>query len=330
MNDVSIKGPGGEIAIPEDSVPYSAYQAIYHKLTKKTEKIIREYDDPYIINVDSISQLEYRISQLLKQYSVKGHRCEITHSHKDSYSHTYSSLSKFKMMNFGVPDCTQSLAYEFDFLIVLPSEMDLGGEIAQRYKISLIASQEYTVNDIRLPSFLRDVGHVGGIELKIEYSDYAVAQAIESCVTGWISSLKKIDSSPISRYILKYESFFAKYSPVTVQIIPLVAGAWYIAKSQISPSLSVSIALFCVALGAISYYVAMNGGKSIFSLLRRFVPSCTLEITEGDRIKKTELQKSRKRAVKIIIFILAGIIMTSAVNIFSALVYQMIFSPSIN
>jgi hypothetical protein len=49
MEDLSTIGE--HLVISSDKVPVAAYQAIYHKLTSKVEKISETFPDAYIIKI---------------------------------------------------------------------------------------------------------------------------------------------------------------------------------------------------------------------------------------------------------------------------------------
>ncbi|MFT9382502.1 hypothetical protein, partial [Gluconobacter sp.] len=85
----------GTLVISEGRVPHGAYQAIYHKLTKKVEKTEKKFKGNYNIGASDIIALNQKIEHLLVQYKVQGVRCEIPHVAKKSASNSFSSIEKF-------------------------------------------------------------------------------------------------------------------------------------------------------------------------------------------------------------------------------------------
>ncbi len=319
-------GSGGQIVIAGDMIPFSAYQAIYHKLTNKVEKISRDFTEPYIIEKESIENLHQRITQLIAQYQVKGSRCQITHSTKDSYSNTYSSFEKFSLMNINVPECTSSISYEFDFLVVLPSDVDPAKEIAQRYKLAVVASQDYLdEKDIRIPKFIRELAHVGGVQMHLEYSDYAVAQALEAAVNGWIKSLKFRKAPKFVKIALSLEDLTTNFADSIVRSVALLAGAYYLSKNALDNNISSSIVLFCLALGFFSYTVILSCVKNFYSAIRKFAPSATINITTGDFDRISSIDKMKSSTKGFVTFLLATILTSILINIFSSYIYNIIF-----
>ena len=95
-----------QIAISADEIPFGAYQAIYHKLTRKVEKNVKYYTDSYTIAFSDVENLHQRIVQSLKQYQVKLNRCEISLAFKDHQHREHSSFEKFKMADCSIRSCT--------------------------------------------------------------------------------------------------------------------------------------------------------------------------------------------------------------------------------
>lgn len=90
----------GHLIIPKDKVPAAAYQAIYHKLTSKVEKLLEIFDDAYEITVNDIIQLDTRYCQTVKQYPVQSQNAVCSISFYKDERLDSSSIEKFKVLNF--------------------------------------------------------------------------------------------------------------------------------------------------------------------------------------------------------------------------------------
>lgn len=95
MNEITSSIPRG-IVISDDNIPFTAYQAIYHKLTKRVEIIARFISEICEVHIHDIVNLDARLRQLLAQYQVKGCSVQCIVSIKDGYTNVYSSIEKFK------------------------------------------------------------------------------------------------------------------------------------------------------------------------------------------------------------------------------------------
>lgn len=325
--DAGDAGSSGQLVLTGEDIPYGAYQAIYHKLTNKVEKINRQHDEPRFLTFDDIKQLHLRLVQLIEPLPVKGCRVEITHVLKESYSQTFSSFDKFSLSaDFTSPECTSSINYEFDFLIVLPSNVDAAKNIAQRYKLSVNASQDYiATDDIRLPYFIRELGHVGGISSQLEYSNYAVAQSIDATVENWFKTLRKREASSFMRFLMSVENPVSQFADTATRSAAFIAGALYLSENETTPARAASMMLFCLALGFASYSVVFVFARRFYKSVRRFAPSSTILLTEGDKGRHAELEKVKSKTKAFMLFLVSTVVLALCINILAAVIYNWLF-----
>lgn len=215
------------LIISEDYIPVDAYQAIYHKLTKKTETISRQYKEHYTVTFEDLCNLNQRIEQGLRHLKViKASNCEISHATKDDYSHTYSSFDKFRTANLDVRECTSSLVYEFNFLIVLESDVEAAKNIGQRYKIRMIFQQNLSdKDDFSVPYYVREMIRTGKIYLSIDYTDYSIAQTLEAIINSWRKSLPERKVGNSYKAVMKLEGELMEILPAAAAALPLGAAA---------------------------------------------------------------------------------------------------------
>lgn len=146
------------LIIPQDMVPAAAYQAIYHKLTSKVEKLTETFDDAYEFRVDDFIQLDAMLCQVVRQYPVQSQNstCSISF-HKDERIDS-SSLDIFKLMNFTTNKPTESVEYNFDFFTILPVEIPQANDIVQRFKVTVKADQDFIEDGLGIPNFYKRDG----------------------------------------------------------------------------------------------------------------------------------------------------------------------------
>ncbi|WP_433951200.1 hypothetical protein [Brevundimonas bullata] len=327
MNSIIEGDDRKSLIISDEQIPFDAYQAIYHKLTGRVEKLNRLYKDAYVITKDDIKQLHLRLHQLVRPWKPRGSRVQISHSLKEGHGAVYSSMDKFDICDVSNTACSQDLTYEFDFLLVVPNDVKEAQDIAQRYKVEVNIRQQFPDNDdVRLPYFIRQLGHIGSTSTKIEYADYAVAQSIDACISGWIDTLKSKRPPWVVRQLFNIEGIVDTFLDSAVRSISIAAGAAYIAVNleSISPTRAISLALFCIALGFFSFTIVSTLTELLYGLLRRFAPSTSLVITRGDQNKADELYKKRKSFTALMSVIFVSIIVAFIVNIFAAFIYDAI------
>jgi hypothetical protein len=317
----------GSITISDSDMPFSAYQAIYHKLTKRVERINRKYDDPVLIYAEDIKNLNDRICQLLAPHNISGSRCEISHATQDGSSWVYSSVEKFIMMNNTAREFSSSLSYEFDFLIVLPSRVDEARDVAQRYKLRLLFEQTvFEKDDARVPFFLRGFTAKSDLTMSLQYTDYAIAQAIEAVVHGWIRSLKKQKKSGILKVLERTEGAIRTFVPAVVQLAPLVSGAAFVSQHKSDASSGISIALFSIGLCYISYVFCMYIIEKFYNLSRKLQPCASVFLTIGDRDRYEDNKNLLKNTANAMSFIAIGVLLSFIINISSSWIYDAVLN----
>lgn len=311
------------IVISDTKIPFGAYQAIYHKLTKKVERIDKNFEGAYCVDKNDIINLNEKIAQAILQYMVSGSRCEITHVLKKDSSCTFSSVDKFNLFNFNKREITNSINYQFDFLIVIPTEIDGVDDIAQRYKINVNMSlNEIDNDDYNAPFFLRGFKGKSGIDLVLEYSDYAVAQALEGVVSGWVSSLPKKKVGPIVEFFLKKEKFMVIYLDKITKILPILVGSYILYTRNYNLSKSLSLVLFCIAFSFIGELVVDKLVSMLYRIFNRLNPRLEINITAGDRDRTDEIKSDQIKYSSIGSLIFMGIIIAILVNLLSSWVYD--------
>ena len=142
MSDKSVViTSGSELRLIGDEIPFGAYQAVYHKLTKRTETRRKTYADAYRISFGDINNLNSRLEQVIQQYAVKSKRCQVVHRLHEQGSTESSSFDQFRLRDQTTRCPTSLVSYEFDFLVILPAEVPEASEIAQRNNVKVIIDQ---------------------------------------------------------------------------------------------------------------------------------------------------------------------------------------------
>lgn len=311
------------LIISADNVPFTAYQAIYHKLTRKVEVLSRTYKDPYQISATDIQNLCYRFKQIMAQYAVKGDRLQITHAVKDGFTTSYSSLEKLGKADLSVRECTSSFDLELDFLIVLPAEIPEAENIAQRYKVNLNFQRSFeSERDIFTPYYMDLYRSRSSFFMRIEYSDYAVAQTLNATISTWLNGIPKGVVGPKTKFALDHEEFFSRHFPALVASVAPISTPIYLQYRQ--PDVIASLVLITISLvlasltSGLSAQVVENG----YNTIRRVGPDVEFLLTLGDNDR---LKKNSKRSDKIrnyTSFAFTAVFVSLLVNLLSSWLYD--------
>lgn len=308
--------------IAGDDIPFGAYQAIYHHITKKAEKREKTYRGAYTISFLDIQNLYQRFVQATKQYSIKSSRCQITHALRDDTSMEHSSFEKFKLSDLSTRSCTSSLNFEFDFLIVLPPEVPEASEIAQRFTVNLLLDQDYIENNnYDAPVFMRGFFYRRNIMLRIEFSDYSVSQTLQATVDSWVDSLELRPTNSASRILFQIEKPAKLYLAQMVKAITLIAAAW---SARSVTDIKSGVILVILSICASQLLATLSDGMvdRFYKELDNVKPMTYLILTEGDKAKRNNEQIRIRKATALIYFLAVGVFGSILIGIFSNFVYE--------
>lgn len=311
------------LVISGDKVPTAAYQAIYHKLTSKVEKLSETFNDIYEIGSDDVVHLNRIIEQTIQQYKIEGKNCTCTLSLHEGESLTFSSFEKFSRFNFQMDRPTSKVNYELDFFTILPVEIAQAENIVQRFKISILMDQDFLDEDSSIPFFLRNSFSGNNIILNIEYSDYAVARNLQGAVRDWVKSLRQKSKPKYLTWLDKHSDLIATVAP-RLLVISSLAGAAASWSSEISQQISTRYILGSLSFSVLAYAI---GHFLIISAYRELAfarPMTHLLFTRGDGDRKEECASRRTKRTALAAFFGLTIFIGLALNISASFLYDIL------
>lgn len=310
-----------QLIIAGEDIPFGAYQAIYHSLTKKVERRTKSYKPAYDINFEDFFNLHTRLKQATQQYSVKSDRCQVTHQLSDETSREHSSFEKFKFSDISSRSCTTQIDYEFDFLVVLPAEIPEVAEVAQRYKVRVNISQEQIFEDDEIPYFIRQIVRNRHLTCFIEFADYSVSQALQSVVDQWVDSLPQRSPSRLSKVFSSIEQPTRFYLPHFVRGLTLIGGSYTAYFSAtIRESIS-TILIFLAFSGILSTFCSAFIDRA-YDNKSKISPMTNIIVTQGDRDRIGKIKIKRTSRTIGLRFLFIGILLTVVLSVFSNFIYD--------
>lgn len=320
MSDASNRQLVEHLIIPNAKVPAAAYQAIYHKLTSKVEKLTEVFTDAYEIKVDDVIQLDQRLQQVIRQYPVqsKNSVCSISF-YKDEKIES-SSIDKFCSINFSTAKPTANLNYEFDFFTILPVEIKEAENIVQRFKVSVLMDQDFVEDEENLPLFVRGYSSGNNIRLRIEYSDFVVGRVLQVTVQDWVKTL------PFKK-VPKFLAFVERRADFMTAFVPYVfTAASLFGLSKISYSSEVhDVApqiLTSLSVAAIMWVAGRFLNVQLFRQVQAGKPLTFIRITNGDNIRCGKMKSSRNRRLWLASILGITIALGICVNVLSNYVFE--------
>ena len=305
----------GHLIIPQDKVPAAAYQAIYHKLTSKIEKLHEVFDEAYEIEVRDIAQLDSMLCQIIRQYPTESQSSKCAISFRKDERIEVSSIEKFRLLNLTTNKPTEAIEYTFDFYTILPVEIKEAEDIVQRFKVTLKVDQDFVEEGDDMPFYV--VGMMSGknIRMTIEYSDYAVGRTLQTCVQDWVDALPSKRVPLVIKFLEKRADFFHVFVPYLFASASLYGASKFEVQNLqnmtqiIMIGISVAILMFVVArILIILFYKELNQSK----------PLTFIKLTNGDKVRSQKIILARGKKYAALAFISASICLGIIVNLFSA------------
>ena len=320
-NQVGAPQAGSRLVIQGDDIPFGAYQAIYHKLTKKVEKRHKTYNEAYTIDFNDILSLHERLCQVVKQYQVKSERCNVTQSFVDATSSEHSSFERFRMADMSSTSATKLINYEFDFLVVLPPEVPEATEIAQRYVINVRMDQDFYEKPEAIPFLFKQMIVVGqNLSLSIEYADYAVSETLLATIDGWERGLRSTKTKLALSWILKREDSIRKYIPHAASSIPIFLSIGQLRHATTIASASTVLAI-AIGLGILGSPLTSLGLNKLFQESAYYRAWTYLLLTIGDSRRHADLAKKKGSGILHIILAALGVFSTIGLSVLGNYVF---------
>ncbi|MCP4179739.1 MAG: hypothetical protein GY756_18425, partial [bacterium] len=160
-----------KIDFTKKSDAYKVLQNLYHIVTRKTEKITKNFSDNYKITIEEIQQLHLKCVQMCEQWEIINKSDSITVLHTNNSTQTFSSVDRFKLYDQTQVNPIESIIFEYNLLLKLPNISQ-----PQPYKILVkILSKITSTGSFRIGTvdpFIIRFFRIDVINVEVEYVDY--------------------------------------------------------------------------------------------------------------------------------------------------------------
>ena len=316
-----------QLVISEEFMPIAAYQAIYHKLTQKTEKLSQTFEDAYDIGRDDLKNLDHIIQQSIRQYPIEASSCTIDVSIKRGQSLSFTSHERFSKHGFTTPKPTSGISYNFEFMTCLPTETARAAVLTQRYKISILMDQEIYDPDDNIPPFLLRKFILGdNITLRIEYVDYNVALNLQAAVVDWVGGLQTSKPNKFVRYLLKKEDTINLLVPRFVLISTLIGSTGVLSNDNTIADLPIQQSIMiATAISVIVYSFAQVVTTKLISSFNSMLPRSSILLTVGDQKRFEAGKNGDSKRKTVFVLLLTTLMVTVPISLFTKWLGLLIF-----
>jgi hypothetical protein len=315
------------LVIPDGRVPIAAYQAIYHRITQNTERLSSVKKGAYKVSRDDIENLKRIIEQTVQQYRVEAKSEEINLVFSDGEHESYSSFERFKIANFRVMSGqTVSFNYTFDFLIIIPVEINNIPDIAQRYRASISIATP-TEDDIHIYKFYRNDHQriIGSFEIEIEYADRSVANNLGAQISLWSDTVKISTGNEESNRVFKAAASVLRNSSL-ILVLSMLFGSMILDPSLYGNHFTpvrylIFVVMLCTLVGFVGDKISDYAREAISSVTQRN----RFDISLGDEKAYSSLKAKISRSKSISYIILTCIVLSFPMGLLVNYVSNIIF-----
>lgn len=305
------------LVIPDGRVPLAAYQAIYHRITQNTEHLSSQKFGSFKIGHAEIENLHRQIEQTIQQYRVEAKSESVSFTFSDGDFESYSSFERYKIVNLLLRNGkTENISYSFDFLVILPVEIEDVPEIAQRYRMTIAISVPNKNEEEQAIHYPYEEKYLSGVmSVNIEYADRAVASNLQNLVNNWSDGLENTEKGGMD-WIFNLSRTVAKHSSVGL-VMSCILGAIIFDPSGYSNIFTpirylLSVMLLCFLFGVIGEkFDSFTRNK-----IRKISNKISFDFTAGDKREQEARIRKRSKAKSALIFALTGVVISAVVGIF--------------
>jgi len=190
-----------EVGEEKTQISLKDYQALYHRITGRTEAIRKRYKENLLIDFQELEQIHFKIMQLCEIYNVVASNETITVFHEKERKEQFTSFDRFRAYNMGTASPTVNVVMKYNFSIVSngvqksqqPQEYVVTANLSSRVAILSEAAGE-------APTFLSSAffplfSHRAA-EISVQYVDYVIARGFLEAFDEWVSGCKSIPENP--------------------------------------------------------------------------------------------------------------------------------------
>ncbi|GHV93601.1 hypothetical protein AGMMS50268_41040 [Spirochaetia bacterium] len=292
------------------------YQTIYDQITGRRQRIRKDFRVNYDLEFKHLDQLNIKVTQLLKQYHVISKNCLIVVMHESDDQEIFGSYETFSKYNASNVHPIMVINIKYNFSIIYPGEKEL-----TNYSLNI----SITPGNIP-PSYLSErytkLRYTGPtISIYINYSDYIIARTFIENVSDWVKAIEITEpKNKIKKYLINHFNSISMI--LKVILFGIIAFILFYNNDKIIPKHSFDLNRFFLVILTISCLLIMMNliiNKLItiiglnLSIRKRY---SIIDINEGDKKLKIEINKDNNKNIVKIVFSFIGTIITSGISSF--------------
>lgn len=303
------------------SVEVSAqtYQAIHKLITGRSDTITQFYEQPFLVDLEELIQLDKKIHQVCGQYKKISITKTVTVNHRNDSKAELVNLNLYDQTN---NNPTESVILKYN-IIICPANVAPSLNKPQSYTISIrffsgiVIKQRLQKVHKKMPLFISLINTPPAV-VKIEYIDYLIAKNLFHTIDDCIKGFKVTHMSNFRKASMKYSTILCvlmKYiMPVTIVILLLIYSPAYIASYK-TPLLGLSKLIFWgFASFFFTYRIGQYVSRKLDIKLSTLEKSSFIKMNKGDERVLEESKKEDRKTINNIIMDFIGSCLLSVIT----------------
>lgn len=301
---------------------FTAYQEVFHHLTKKIDTLHSSSDKNLIIDFLAIESLHNRIIQVCQTYNVSASNLNISIYHNDKYTEELTDFVKFSTYNQHQTKHVIRITLNYSFLLVSPDgksypyklELQFVSRIAAKEELS--RNNKFFTNTNLISLLVSDVA-----EVKVEYVDYIKGRMFINVFDEWIENLPVSKENKIIKFI-EVNSSVLQFIIKNVFFLVFTYSLYrYLTITSISNNNELSSLLFASIVGSGFFVIGTTFCiKNVFNSISHYDEMSYIKINKADELLIAKIKRRQNRIIwksiaKTIVAVICGVIVTNLDNV---------------
>ena len=165
----------------------------------------------------------------------------------------------------------------------------------------------------------------GSLKTKIEYTDFAVAQAIDAVIAGWAGQLKVQKKSKFQSFLAAKESSIRNFASLLATVTPFIGGAIFASSRQSIFDQSATFLMAIISLSIVSSYVIQALVSKFYTSFYKTIPCPAILLTQGDKDRCEKVRGIARKSNIVLGFVFVTCLTGIVLNIFAAWLFERLF-----
>ena len=297
-------------------IPREGLRSMFHLMVGKPDSTQQSFPRPIVVSPSSISDLNDRITEKLKNHHVVGMVVSVDVANSKNKVHQFGSWPEFLSHKWNMADETKEVVAKWDFVVFVP-----GFEFPQRHSVVVRVTDELKPVHLLRQVFSEDRDDDETIELKfypivcrVDFINHVLSKELLNIVSEWNQALAPPECEEgFLRRLQGKENIIKSVIRYSVPILVL-AIAFALLRHLASPHDPKSVItvgflsklMYWLLASISSLYASLEVARWLGwraeNAITRYGRFSVFRFTSGDQIREKNLQKRNRRRIREFLF----------------------------